>query len=376
LSDEPPFTTGGILLLLSEAFHRPGGIQTYHRGQLEALKRCGVEPLSVLVLNDTPSDVLRPEWAGLSAQGFSRNKGRFAWTAARVARRQRPRHIVFGHRNFLRLAPLLHRVAASSECWLMTYGVELEKPLSAWERRSLRSIARVFAISPQTAEAARRAGYPGKVELWPCGLSSTWAPTEPVPSAFGRPCKLLTVSRLAPPDRGKGIDHTIQAVGQLVRSGVAVTLDVVGDGEDRRRLEDIAKQERVGAAVVFHGQVDPDRLRGLYAGCDLFVLPSRGEGFGIVFLEAMAFGKPVVAADAAGAPFVVRPDVSGFLVPYGNPSKLARCIEERVSSPEQARLIGLRGRRFVEETFSFDATVRRTREIMGQPPMASHSVGA
>ena len=361
---------GGVLLLLPEAFHGPGGIQTYARGQIEALRRCGIERVTALVLNDGPADAGRAEWAEIRAHGYSRSKGRFAWAAVRAARDHPSDRVILGHRNFLPLAPLVRR-APPAERWLMAFGIEFDKPLSGWERWCLRAVDRVFAISPQTAEAVRRAGYPGKVELWPCSLPPDWAPAEAVPSAFGRPTRLLTVSRLAPPERGKGIDHAILAVSHLQKSGFDVRLDVVGDGEDRQRLQDVADRAGVGAAVVFHGRVDADTLRGFYAGCDVFVLPSRGEGFGIVYLEAMAFGKPVIAADAAGAPFVVRPGVSGFLVPYGDPHRLAGCMAEAIRSPEQARLVGLRGRAFVEETFSFEAMVRRTRAILDRSPELS-----
>ena len=358
---------GGALLLLPEVFRGRGGIQSYFRAQVQALRLCEVEPITALVLNDAPADVRQAEWEGIRAHGYSRRKGPFAGAAVSAVRRQRPERVLLGHRSFLPLAPLVG-AGKPAECWLMAFGIEFEKPLAAWERWCLRSVDRVFAISPQTGDAVAKAGYGGRVDLWPCSLPRDWAPADAVPSAFGAPTKLLTVSRLALPERAKGIDHAILAVSHLRRSGFDVRLDVVGDGEDRERLRDVADRAGVAAEVVFHGEVDPGTLRGFYAGCDLFVLPSGGEGFGIVYLEAMAFGKPVIAADAAGAPFVVRPGVSGFLVPYGDPHRLAGCIAEAIRSPEEARRLGLASRQFVEETFSFEAMVRRTGALLGPGP--------
>ena len=106
-------------------------------------------------------------------------------------------------------------------------------------------------------------------------------------------------------------------------------------------------------------------LQACYQACDLFVLPSGGEGFGIVFLEAFAFARPVVAADAGGAPFVVRPGENGWLVPCGDPARLAACLNERLSQPEETRRAGWVSRRLVEEEFSFQAAIRRTSMLLG-----------
>jgi hypothetical protein len=110
--------------------------------------------------------------------------------------------------------------------------------------------------------------------------------------------------------------------------------------------------------------VTTDRLRELYALSDIFVLPSGAEGFGIVYLEAMAFAKPVIAADAGGAPFVVRPGASGILVTYGDAAGLARSIETLIQDPDAARALGSRGRAFLERNFSFEQMVRRTRSLL------------
>ncbi|HEX9641861.1 MAG TPA: glycosyltransferase family 4 protein, partial [Candidatus Krumholzibacteria bacterium] len=93
--------------------------------------------------------------------------------------------------------------------------------------------------------------------------------------------------------------------------------------------------------------------------------PSRGEGFGIVYLEAMAYAKPVVAADAGGAPFVVRPGVSGALVPYAAPEHIASCVTEWMRDPGSARRLGQSARRLVEQTFSFRAFVTRAEDLLG-----------
>jgi hypothetical protein len=188
------------------------------------------------------------------------------------------------------------------------------------------------------------------------------------------PCRLLTVSRLAAPERYKGIDDSIAAVGRLLERQVAVTLDIVGDGEDLPRLRQIARQAGAAHAVTFHGRLETERVKRLYEGCDIFVLPSGAEGFGIVYLEALAYGKPVIAADAGGSPFVVKPGVSGFLVKYGDVEALVACIQECIAKPGETRAIGLRGREWAQEHFSFATLVERTRLLLGESVATSSVV--
>lgn len=356
---------GGTLFLLTEAFRRPGGIQTHNRTLLQALLRCRPdEPITAVVLNDTPEEVERPEWQPLRRRGLGRNRWRFALGALAAAWRQQPERIILGHRAFLPLAPLFRPVAPGAQRWLLTYGIEAEPTLSALEWLCLASCERVFAISPYTSGAFAAAGCRQRIELWPCSLPHEWPMPEPTAPRFEAPYRLLTVSRLAPPERHKGIDDVIRAVARLKVQGLSVLLDIVGDGEDRQRLERLTVAEGVAERVTFHGRVDDARLRAHYAACDVFVLPSGGEGFGIVYLEAMAHARPVVAADAGGAPFVVRPRESGWLVPYGRPEVLAHCLAERISNPGGSRLLGRRARDFLASEFSFEALCRRTGQLL------------
>jgi glycosyltransferase involved in cell wall biosynthesis len=163
-----------------------------------------------------------------------------------------------------------------------------------------------------------------------------------------------------PQERQKGFDHTIEAVALLAKEGLEFSLAIVGDGSDRRRLEELASAQGVASRVVFRGRLDDEALKTCYRRCDVFILPSAQEGFGIVYLEAMAYAKPVVAADAGGAPFVVRPGISGSLVPYGDPAALASCLKRLVSDPQASRDLGMRARAFLQQTFSSEQYVSST----------------
>ena len=107
------------------------------------------------------------------------------------------------------------------------------------------------------------------------------------------------------------------------------------------------------------GRVGDAELRRLYATCDVFVLPAvvdrKGdtEGLGVVLLEALRFGRPVVASDLGGIPDIVKPGRSGWLVPAGDSAALAGTLSQLAAHPEEARRIGETGREFAGERFSW-----------------------
>jgi glycosyltransferase involved in cell wall biosynthesis len=122
-------------------------------------------------------------------------------------------------------------------------------------------------------------------------------------------------------------------------------LRVVGTGPELASLRRQARELRLGGRVKFLGHVAFDRLAGEYRRADVFCLPSRQEAFGIVFLEAMAAGLPIVAARAAAVPEVVADGVCGILVPTASPDELAQALNRLLSSAEERCRMGEAGRR-------------------------------
>ena len=116
--------------------------------------------------------------------------------------------------------------------------------------------------------------------------------------------------------------------------------------------------------VQFLGSVDERALRAAYESCDVFVLPSAGEGFGIVFLEAMHYRKPIIAANSGATPEVVKDGETGMLVEAGNVEQLAAAmIALGTNQPERDRM-GAAGYKRLQENFTFDHFKRRLHEIV------------
>jgi asparagine synthase (glutamine-hydrolysing) len=350
------------LVLAPSLFAEPGGIQTYCRNLTEALRQLGALP-TVLALNDEPHHVVPLLASGGEARGFGRRHAAFAIAAARLARSGGPKDVWLAHRNFTRLAPLLRR--SGSRVSLILYGIDAWPRLSWAERQALRSVDHVLAISPHTADCYRRAGFAGEIGLLPCSLPFGWTTADVTPPRFQPPYRVLSVSRLAEPDENKGLDHTIEAVALVRASGLQVCYHIAGDGPGAARLRKLAEAAGIADAVVFHGRVDDQHLRRLYEKCDMFVLASAVEGFGIVYLEALAHERPVIAADAGGVPFFIRQGETGWLVPYGDPEALANCIRDRIRDPEGSIRSARHGRQMVEQRFSFAAFSMRVSELLG-----------
>jgi asparagine synthase (glutamine-hydrolysing) len=352
----------GSLLLLPGLHAQKGGIQTYGQNLVEALRQLGADP-QVLVLNDAPGDLAPLAAAGVPARGFSRGRVAFALAAVRAARSGRFGDVWLGHRNFLSLAPFLQR--AGRRVTLLIYGIDAWPGLSWTERRALRAVDRVLAISPYTADCFRRAGFEGAIDLLPCSLPFGWTVPERRPAAFREPFRILSVSRLAEPERYKGLDDTIAAVAALRAEGLAVEHHIAGEGPDESRLRALAAGAGLDSNVLFHGRVSDQDLRRLYAQCDLFVLPSGAEGFGIVYLEALLHERAVVAADAGGVPSFIRHGTTGWLVRHGDRDALTRCIRERLQNPTETAQSARLGLQMVEREFSFPAFTRNMSALLG-----------
>jgi colanic acid/amylovoran biosynthesis glycosyltransferase len=159
--------------------------------------------------------------------------------------------------------------------------------------------------------------------------------------------RLLAIGRLV---ADKGFHVMLEALSELDRRRVSFEATVIGDGEDRRALEDYAERLGLKNRVRFPGAVGQDRIRAHYAGADVFCLTSFAEGVPVVLMEAMATGLPVVATQIMGIPELIEDGVEGFLVPPARHGAVADALE-RLQDPQLRRRMGIAGRRKVQAEF-------------------------
>lgn len=360
-----------MLLGLFSGLSEVGGIQriSQHVGAVLAeMARSRAEPCELFGLNDPPgvhSFVL--EGREYSFRGFGRNKPKFIASALSLSRRVRLAY--FGHPNVAPLGLLLRLRNSRLQYWVASYGVEVWSPLSPMRRVALRNARGITALSWFTAGQIARAQRvpPSKVALLLPALdpSFTNACTNGgVVSLPDHTRVILTVGRLLMSEPGKGVDTLIRALPKILSKVPNAILAVVGDGDQLPYLQRLAEELNVSEQVLFAGEKKTDELRTYYARADLFAMPSRQEGFGVVFLEAMAFGKPVIGGNHGGTPEVVIDGVNGFLVQYGDVDALADRVLLLLKDENLRKRMGAAGLREVKEHYTFERFRSRLTQLL------------
>jgi glycosyltransferase involved in cell wall biosynthesis len=358
-----------LLVALTAVFATEWGIAMFNRAFVHALSRDCEEndaQATVLVLNDDGS---RQEAAYLSPgrvrlRGYARNKPAFALAFWREAWK-RPDLTLLGHVNLLPLAAPL--AVSRLPYWLIAHGDEAWRRLPVLSRRMLARAQTVLAVSDFTRrKLATMNDVPGEHwQILPNTLDPFWALPLESPAARGRNLTLLSVTRL---DRGersaKGVLHVLEVLPELRSRFPGLRYVVVGDGNDRAWLEAHSRALGLGDAVTFTGHISREALAGFYAACDIFALPSDKEGFGIVYLEAMAAGKPVVAARAGGVPEVVVDGETGLLVEHGNKQALIDAVGGLLADADRRRCLGAAGLRRLQDRFTYDVFCQRLCDLL------------
>lgn len=255
--------------------------------------------------------------------------------------RQRPDHVFCGHINLAAMVSQLCRVL-NIPYTVLTYGKEVWYELPSKDKHALMSAHRIWTISRYSRDLAHSANEipKSKFEMLPCVVDGdVFSPGQPPAHLVERyqlqNAKVLTtVARLWSGDIYKGVDVTIRALPKILTVFPAVKYVVIGRGDDQPRLAKLAKDLGVAEQIIFAGFVADDELIDHYRLADVYVMPSK-EGFGIVYLEAMACGVPVVAGDDDGSADPLQDGKVGWQVPHRDPDAVAAACIEALSSKDQ-----------------------------------------
>jgi glycosyltransferase involved in cell wall biosynthesis len=355
-----------VLLLLTEVFAN-GGIQRFNQTLLGALTQLDVQ-CDVLSMQDTPASIaLQALPRNVRVTGFLGNRRRFAIATAIALWGRRYDWILIGHINLLSMtvSALSTKIFARARTMLVAHGIEVWYGVSRTRRHALKRVSTILCVSNYTRQRILEqvALEPERLRIFPNALGETWSRAqhrEPpaLPQRF-----ILSVTRLQKGDRYKGVVTVIEALSMLEDTSMQYV--VVGQGNDVGFLQSVAQRCGVLHRVRFLRGIADDELIDLYAQCQAFVLPSGKEGFGIVFLEAMYFGAPVIAAAEKGALDVVRDGENGLLVRFGDTIALKQAIERVVSDAPLRERLRQTGRSCVVTggEFTFSRFVERTAEV-------------
>jgi glycosyltransferase involved in cell wall biosynthesis len=177
---------------------------------------------------------------------------------------------------------------------------------------------------------------------------------------------VLVVSRLV---YVKGVDLVLRAFARLT-SGPEVSLLIAGDGPMRKSLESLSTSLGLEGRALFLGDVPHHKVRGLMAGCELLVLGSRQESFGLVLLEAMAAGKAVIAPAVGGVPEIVLNGETGVLVPPEDVDALSTGLSQLLHDRNRRQHLGANGQERVRACYSWTRLGERYESLYSQILMA------
>ncbi len=327
-----------------EIFSQEGGIQSYVKDILRSyLDLSETAPNSyrteIFLLRDAPG-CDNPFDTGLIKFHYLKTlpawKGRLKLTLSLLIClvQRRPQHIFCGH---IKLAPLVRTFSQllGIPYTVLTYGKEVWERLPNSQRQALAQASAIWTISRYSRDRLTQANEidPQKVQILPCVVDgSVFTPAEKPPELIEKygladAKVLMTVARLWSGDIYKGVDVTIRALPKILSAFPEVKYLAIGRGDDRPRLEQLATDLGVSDRVVFAGFVPTEALVEHYRLADAYIMPSQ-EGFGIVYLEAMACGIPVLSGDGDGSADPLQDGRLGWRVPHRDPDAVAAaCLE-------------------------------------------------
>lgn len=241
------------------------------------------------------------------------------------------------------VTPHFHPIEESEPAWKHAAAKVLDRIDGA---RVYRGASRIFTVTDREREFLRAIAPADRMVTIPNGIDlADWA--APDPRAFRDAAKqdrdyVLYAGRLA---SNKGLGHLLDAFARIASSAPDVDLVLAGrDWGVGDALRAQAAALGIADRVRIVGHLDDAAYRGAIGGCRLLVLPSEWEAFGIVLLEAMACGRPVVATAVGGVPEVVAHGTDGLLVPFGDAGGLAEAVRSLLSDPAWASRLGAAGR--------------------------------
>lgn len=319
-----------ILALATDAFGGFGGIARANRDLFEAIGK--QHEVDILPRHAKESEIGPLPLNVTQSKPFPGRVGYAAHAFYKMLVRPEVDVIFCGHLFMVPLAWILSKIFAKP-VWLQLCGIEAwDKPSRAIQR-VVKDAHLVTAISRYTRRCflSWALSAPERVKILPVTFGKDFT-SGPASAAliekYGIKNKkmILTVSRLASTESYKGQDRVIRALPKILERSPEAVYVIAGKGDDQKRLEALAVECGVEDSVLFVGEVPEKDLPDLYRSADVYAMPSTGEGFGIVFLEAAACGLPVIGCGRDGSADALRENLLGTTVNPENPAELVQAI--------------------------------------------------
>lgn len=327
-----------IQFLVLTAFSSTGGIEKFNRAFIKALMQLQLPmncTASFAGMYDHTSDN-----AYIPAQKFKPFFGkRIRFVIHSFLASLKTDDLIIGHVNLAIVGVLFKIFRPQKKLTVICHGIEVFEPLSGFKKKLLQKADHILAVSSYTKnKLIEQQQVPAvKVSVFP----NTLDPYFQMPTEFEKPLFLkerysinnnekviFTLTRLSSSEGYKGYDTVIRVLPQLVKKGIAFKYILAGkaDETEKKRMQLLIEANDLQQYVLMPGFIDDAEVSAHYLLADVFVMPSKGEGFGIVYLEAMACGLPVIAGNKDGSTEALQFGELGTLIDPDNEVQLQEAI--------------------------------------------------
>lgn len=360
-----------FLYLYLDGFLSTGGIQSFNRNLVNALQKIanqGYKSIRIMSLydkDDSGAPTSRAVFKGY-------NQKRILFTIHSLWTSFHAKKVVIGHINLSVIAIVIKLINPKAHITMITHGIEVWGDLSLIQGIALRKVDRVLSVSEFTKQVIiQKHGVPSmRVEIFQntLGYNFKQVPkneaSKEIRAHLNLPENsiiLLTIARLASYETEKGYDKIIELLPELRVMHPNLHYVLAGSSTDAETSRLTQKINELGMQNYVHlpGYIDEQYLYTYFAGSDIFVMPSKKEGFGIVYIESMANGTPVIAGNRDGSTDAVSAYALGHLVNPDNKDEIKSTISKILTTEitsDAARVI---------EDFSFERFCERV-ELLTQ----------
>jgi len=311
--------------------------------------------------------------------GFSGNKYLFSLS---VMKNIIPANVILlSHINLLPFAKLIRIFYPKKRIILFAHGIEVWRPISRWKRKFLNKID-IWAVSRYTASVLRSSHGIAEqnIHILNNALPKSFDFKMEAPNLFnplekyGIPAInriLLTVCRLSSFEKYKGYDIVLQALQYLVKFHPRISYLLVGQADvfEQKRVEALIANYNLHDNVVLTGHVSDNELEVLYQSAEIFVMPSQGEGFGLVFIEAAANGCQILASNAAGSADALLDGTLALMVDPHNPEAICNGLGHLLENPLSVESKKVR-QELVKANFGFESYVAKVETLLNRKPLS------
>lgn len=336
-----------VFLFTLQTFSTTGGIQKMTRTlghSLYTLSKTHKWDFQLWSAYDKDEDLMPQYLPAIAFKGFGINRVAFVLKA--ISKSIKPDIIILSHINLAILGLAIKLVHPQCKVWLVAHGIEVWRPLSFVKKHLLKRCDKVICVSNFTSQQMikRHDIDPAVCTV----LNNAIDPFMKLPASFQKPEHLLarynltisqpvifTLTRLASTEQYKGYEQVIKVVSKIKSKYPDIVYILSGkyDTKEGVRIKNLIKQHQVTDQVILTGFIDENELSDHFLLADVFVLPSKKEGFGIVFIEALACGLPVICGNADGSIDAIRNGELGYAINVDDVAELDKYINQHLRSP-------------------------------------------